>query len=523
MFDLKQIRDNPEAYDSGWKRRGLDPQTPKIIEMDEKRRALQTEMQELQSKRNEASKQIGALKSKGGDAAEIMAEVAGYKTRIAELEETEKKIAEELNGFLSVLPNIPDASVPDGAGEGENVEVRRHGEPVRLNSAKEHYDIGAALGGMDFETAAKMSGARFVLLKSGVARLERALSQFMLDTHTQEHGYTEMSVPLLVRSEALYGTGQLPKFSDDLFECLSEFRRLQVRYESEWATFNEKKIACDHLGALNQRMGAAMQKAISSGTDVSWIKPIFTELSDTFTDYNKDFLSFAERFKAFSNDFSKMAIEGKGRSFLIPTSEVSLTNTVLDSILDVGDLPLRLTALTPCFRSEAGAAGKDTRGMIRQHQFYKVELVSITAEDQSMAELDRMTQCAETILQKLGLAYRTMALCTGDMGFSARKTYDIEVWLPGQNAYREISSCSVCGDFQARRMMARYRLDGEKQTRYVHTLNGSGVAVGRCLIAVLENYQQPDGSVLIPDVLQPYMGGLKKLEPVAETKAGKVA
>jgi seryl-tRNA synthetase len=432
MFDLKQIRDNPEAYDSGWKRRGLDPQTPQIIEMDEKRRALQTEMQELQSKRNEASKQIGALKSKGGDVTEIMAEVAGFKTRIAELEETEKKIAEELNAFLSVLPNIPDASVPDGAGEGENVEVRRHGEPVRLNSAKEHYDIGAALGGMDFETAAKMSGARFVLLKSGVARLERALSQFMLDTHTQEHGYTEMSVPLLVRDEALYGTGQLPKFAEDLFRT------------------------------------------------------------------------------------------GTGH-WLIPTSEVSLTNTVLDSILDAGDLPLRLTALTPCFRSEAGAAGKDTRGMIRQHQFYKVELVSITAEDQSMAELDRMTQCAETILQKLGLAYRTMALCTGDMGFSARKTYDIEVWLPGQNAYREISSCSVCGDFQARRMMARYRLDGEKQTRYVHTLNGSGVAVGRCLIAVLENYQQPDGSVLIPDVLQPYMGGLKKLEPVAETKAGKVA
>mgnify|MGYP000875607400 CR=1 FL=1 len=432
MFDLKQIRDNPEAYDSGWKRRGLDAQTPKIIDMDEKRRALQTEMQELQSKRNEASKQIGAIKSKGGDATEIMAEVAGYKTRIAELEEAEKKIAEDLNGFLSVLPNIPDASVPDGKDESGNVEVRRHGEPVRLNSAKEHYDIGATLGGMDFETAAKMSGARFVLLKSGVARLERALAQFMLDLHTQEHGYTEMSVPLLVRDEALYGTGQLPKFAEDLFRT------------------------------------------------------------------------------------------GTGH-WLIPTSEVSLTNTVLDSILDAGDLPLRLTALTPCFRSEAGAAGKDTRGMIRQHQFYKVELVSITAEDKSMEELERMTACAETVLKKLGLAYRTMALCAGDMGFSARKTYDIEVWLPGQNAYREISSCSVCGDFQARRMMARYRLEGEKQTRYLHTLNGSGVAVGRCLIAVLENYQQPDGSVIIPDALHPYMGGLKKLEPVAEAKAGKVA
>jgi seryl-tRNA synthetase len=433
MFDLKDIRDNPEIYDSGWQRRGLKPQTPQIIEMDEKRRSLQTEMQELQAKRNDASKQIGAIKSKGGDASEIMAEVAGYKERIAELEDAEKKISEELNSMLSVLPNIPDVSVPDGASEKDNVEARRIGETPRMNSAKDHVDLGAGLGGMDFETAAKMSGARFVLLKSGVARLERALAQFMLDTHTQEHGYTELSVPLLVRDEALYGTGQLPKFADDLFRTNT----------GHW---------------------------------------------------------------------------------LVPTSEVSLTNTVLDSILDAADLPLRLTALTPCFRSEAGAAGKDTRGMIRQHQFYKVELVSITSEDKSMEELDRMTGCAETILTKLGLAFRTMTLCTGDMGFSAKKTFDIEVWLPGQNTYREISSCSNCGDFQGRRMMARYKAEGEKSTRYVHTLNGSGVAVGRCLIAVLENYQQPDGSVLIPDVLQPYMGGLKKLEPVAAlNKSGKVA
>ncbi|HRI77761.1 MAG TPA: serine--tRNA ligase [Alphaproteobacteria bacterium] len=432
MFDLKHIRETPEFYDSGWQRRGLAPQTPKIIEMDEKRRALQTEMQDLQASRNALSKDIGAIKSKGGDASDIMAKVAEMKERIARIEEDEKKIAEELQGFLGVLPNIPDASVPDGKDEKDNKEARRHGEPPRINSARDHTDIGEGLGGMDFETAAKMSGARFVLLKSGVARLERALAQFMLDTHTQEHGYTELSVPLLVRDEALYGTGQLPKFAEDLFRT-------------------------------------------STG------------------------------------------------HWLIPTSEVSLTNTVLDTILDAADLPLRLTSLTPCFRSEAGAAGKDTRGMIRQHQFYKVELVSITAEDKSMDELERMTNCAETILKKLGLAFRTMALCTGDMGFSAKKTFDIEVWLPGQNTYREISSCSNCGDFQARRMMARYKAEGDKQTRYVHTLNGSGVAVGRCLIAVLENYQQADGSVVIPDALLPYMGGIKKLEPAGEVKSGKVA
>lgn len=432
MFDLKLIRENPEYFDSGWKRRGMEPQTPKIIAMDEKRRALMTEAQDLQARRNEASKQIGVLKSKGEDASKIMAEVAGYKERIAKIEEEEKVFGEDLNKFLAILPNIPDASVPDGTSEKDNKEVRRIGEPRRLNSARDHVAIGEGLDGMDFETAAKMSGSRFVLLKKGVARLERALAQFMLDLHTQEHGYTELGVPLLVKDEALFGTGQRPKFADDLFKT-------------------------------------------SNGL------------------------------------------------WMIPTSEVSLTNTVLNSILNTDELPLRLTALTPCFRSEAGAAGKDTRGMIRQHQFYKVELVSITAEDKSMEELERMVNCAETVLKKLDLAYRTMTLCTGDMGFSARKTYDIEVFLPGQNAYREISSCSNCWDFQARRMMARYKKEGDKHTKYVHTLNGSGVAVGRCLIAVLENYQQPDGSVIIPDALKPYMGGLTKLEPVAQKKAGKVA
>jgi seryl-tRNA synthetase len=432
MFDLKLIRENPDYFDSGWKRRGMEPQTPKIIELDEKRRALMTEAQDLQSKRNESSKQIGILKSKGEDASKIMAEVAGYKDRIAKLEEEEKKYGEELNKFLAILPNIPDKTVPDGKSSDDNVEVRRIGEPRRLNSARDHADIGEGLDGMDFETAAKMSGSRFVLLKKGVARLERALAQFMLDTHTQEHGYTEMGVPLLVKDDALYGTGQLPKFSDDLFKTTSGL-------------------------------------------------------------------------------------------WMIPTSEVSLTNVVLNTIVNTDELPLRLTAMTPCFRSEAGAAGKDTRGMIRQHQFYKVELVSVTAEDKSMEELERMVGCAETILKKLDLAYRTVTLCTGDMGFSARKTYDIEVFLPGQNAYREISSCSNCWDFQARRMMARYKKDGDKATKYVHTLNGSGVAVGRCLIAVLENYQQPDGSVVIPEALKPYMGGITKLEPVAQKKAGKVA
>lgn len=430
MFDLKQIRETPDVFDSGWKRRGLDAQTPEILALDEKRRALMTESQELQAKRNDASKQIGALKAKGGDAAGLMADVAAYKERMTTLDEEEKQLGDKLKDILSRLPNIPDASVPDGADEKGNKEIRKSGTPRLMNSAKEHFDLGEGLGMMDFEVAAKMSGSRFVVLRSGLARLERALAQFMLDTHTLEHGYTEVSAPLLVRAEALYGTGQLPKFEEDMFKT-------------------------------------------SSG------------------------------------------------HYLVSTSEISLTNTVLDSIVDIGDLPIRLTSLSPCFRSEAGAAGKDTRGMIRQHQFYKVEMVSITADHQSNDEHERMTNCAETILKRLDLPFRTMALCTGDMGFSARKTYDIEVWLPGQNMYREISSCSNCGDFQARRMMARYKKDGDKNNSYVHTLNGSGVAVGRCLIAVLENYQQPDGSVIIPDVLHKYMGGMTKIEAVADRK-GKV-
>lgn len=427
MLDLRLIRNNPESVDASMARRGAEPVSAQILALDEKRRTAQTEMQELQSRRNDLSKQIGVLKGKGEDASGVMAEVSSMKDQLQKLEDQEREVAEELNTLLSSLPNILHESVPDGADETANAELRRVGEPKKIENPKDHVDIGEGLGGIDFDTAVKMSGSRFVLLRNGIARLERALAQFMLDTHTQEHGYTELSVPLLVKDEAVYGTGQLPKFSEDLFKT----------------------------------------------TTGHW---------------------------------------------LIPTSEVSLTNTVMDSILGADELPLRLTSLTPCFRSEAGSAGKDTHGMIRQHQFWKVEMVSITDEDSSFDELERMTGCAENVLKKLNLPYRVMALCAGDIGFGARKTYDLEVWLPAQNTYREISSCSNCGDFQARRMKARYRKDGDKQTHFVHTLNGSGLAVGRCLIAILENYQQVDGSVAIPDVLQPYMGGITRLEPETETR-----
>lgn len=435
MHDIAAIRKDPAAYDKNWARRGLSAQTPEILKLDADRRAVQTEMQELQNQRNTKSKDIGAIKAKGGDATTIMNEVAAMKDRMTELEQREATLAEALNQHLASLPNMLDDDTPDGKDENDNKEVRKIGEPRKLNSkTPEHFEIGEALGMMDFETAAKMSGSRFTLMHSGLARMERALAQFMLDTHTQEHGYTEVSPPLLVRDNALYGTGQLPKFAEDLFRTTS-----------------------DH--------------------------------------------------------------------WLIPTAEVSLTNMVADMIIEGDDdLPRRYTAHTPCFRSEAGSAGKDTRGMIRQHQFYKVEMVSITTPDQSVAEHERMTQCAENILKKLELPFRTISLCTGDIGFGSRKTYDIEVWLPGQDRYREISSCSNCGDFQARRMKARFRKKGEKDTQFVHTLNGSGLAVGRALIAVMENYYDPtDGGVFVPAVLKPYMGGIEKLAPLAAPKVQKAA
>jgi seryl-tRNA synthetase len=423
MHDLKDIRENPAAFEAGWKRRGLQPRTSEILAFDGEARALATRLQDLQARRNAASKAIGAAKAQKNEAeaARLMAEVEAIKGEMPRLEQDQSEKQTALDAMLAKLPNLPAGDVPDGPDETANVEVRKWGEPRRINNAKEHFDIGEAMGLMDFENAAKLSGARFVLLKGAFARMERALANLMLDTHTAEFAYTECVPPLLVRDNAVYGTAQLPKFAEDLFR--------------------------------------------------------------TTTDH-----------------------------WLISTSEISLTNIVADAILDADALPLRFTAWTPCFRSEAGAAGKDTRGMIRMHQFSKVELVSITAPEKSAEEHERMTACAEAILKKLDLPFRTVALCTGDMGFAAQKTYDIEVWLPGQNRYREISSCSNCGAFQARRMKARFRRKGEKGTDFVHTLNGSGLAVGRTLVAILENYQQPDGSVAVPVALRPYMGGLAAIQ-----------
>ena len=419
MHDIKFIRETPEAFDAGLARRGLAPLSGLVLALDSKRRAAQTSLQEMQAKRNEISKQVGLVKRQGGDAQALMDEVAALKDRSAVVEIEEKALGEEIDGILSATPNLPAADVPEGPDESANVELRKVGALPSFDFApKEHDAIGTALGLMDFEAAAKLSGARFVVLKGALARLERALSAFMLNLHTGKKGYTEINPPFMVRDEALYGTGQLPKFGEDLF-----------------------KLNTGHS--------------------------------------------------------------------LIPTAEVPLTNLVAGEILDEAKLPIRMTALTQCFRSEAGAAGKDTRGMIRQHQFAKVEMVSIAHPEQSEEEHERMTACAEDVLQKLGLPYRVIVLCSGDMGFSARKTFDIEVWLPGQNAYREISSCSNCGDFQARRMNARFRAAGEKATRFPHTLNGSGLAVGRTLVAILENYQQADGSVLVPEALRHYMGGLE--------------
>jgi seryl-tRNA synthetase len=418
MHDIRAIRETPQAYDAGWASRGLPPQATAILTLDSTLRAAQTALQEAQARRNEASKLIGAAKGRKdeAEAQRLMAEVESLKSAMAVETEIEKAAADDLQALLASLPNLPAEGVPEGADEHGNVEQRRWGTPAGIAEPKDHVALGEALGLMDFEAAARVSGARFVYLTGQLARLERALAAFMLDIQTNEHGYTEVSPPLLVRDEAMFGTGQLPKFGEDLFRT----------------------------------------------TDGRW---------------------------------------------LIPTAEVSLTNMVLGQILDEGELPLRLTALTPCFRSEAGASGRDTRGMIRQHQFYKVELVSITAPDKSDEEHERMTQAAEAVLKRLELPFRTLLLCAGDMGFGARKTYDLEVWMPSQGTYREISSCSNCGDFQARRMDARMRTPGEKGTRFVHTLNGSGLAVGRTLVAILENYQDEGGRIAIPAPLQPYMGG----------------
>src|SRR5712675_1113936 len=423
MHDIKWIRENPDAFDRGLARRGLPPESKRLLAIDERRRAVIGKLEHAQARRNAASKEIGEAKKKKDEAAaaKLMAEVAELKAAIPAMEAEEKSVSDELEKALAQIPNLPLPEVPDGTGEHGNVEHHKFGAKRDYAFApKQHFELGEALGQMDFETAAKLSGARFVVLKKGLARLERALGQFMLDVHTTEHGYTEINPPLLVRDEVMFGTAQLPKFAEDQFR--------------------------------------------------------------TTTDH-----------------------------WLIPTAEVPLTNLVRGSIVDEAELPMRLTACTPCFRAEAGAAGKDTRGMIRQHQFTKVELVSITTPEQSRDEHERMLACAEEVLRRLDLHYRVVTLCTGDMGFAAQKTYDIEVWLPGQNMYREISSCSLCGEFQARRMNARYRAKDNKPA-FVHTLNGSGVAVGRALIAVMETYQQADGSIVVPEALKPYMGGVTKIE-----------
>lgn len=429
MLDIKWIRDNPEALKHALMRRGqsadlAEATASEAIRLDDARRANIKSLQEAQERRNAASKEIGKAKAAKDEAraAELMEEVARIKSFIQDGEAKERELDAALDAALSVIPNPPLDDVPDGPDESANVEHHRFGEPRQFNWAREHFELGEGLGMMDFERAAKLAGARFTVVKSHLARLERALGQFMINLHTIEHGYTEVIPPLMVRDEVMYGTGQLPKFAEDLFKT----------------------------------------------TDGRW---------------------------------------------LIPTAEVPLTNLVREEILEEKDLPLRFTALTPCFRSEAGSAGRDVRGMLRQHQFNKVELVSITAPEKSIDEHERMLACAEEVLKRLGLAYRVVTLCTGDMGFGSRKTYDIEVWLPGQKKFREISSCSVCGDFQGRRMNARYRPAGEpKGTRFVHTLNGSGVAVGRALIAVMETWQNEDGSVTVPDVLLPLMGGVARIE-----------
>jgi seryl-tRNA synthetase len=465
-------------------------------------------------RRNAMSKEIGQAKAKKDEARaqELMAEVAQLKEAMPELEEAERAADRALLEALAAIPNIPKDDVPVGADEHGNVERHRQGHPRMLNSSRQHFEIGEALGLMDFETAARMSGSRFVVLKGQLARLERALGQFMIDMHVDEHGYLEVNPPYLVREHAMFGTGQLPKFEEDLFEVIGDYRRLAQRAQIPRLRSQELGRSTNLLSDLNRDLAERMRAAKEQGLDVSWIAPFFGRLVDIFTSHGKEFDDYVREFDGIIQAFTQLEGHRENQVFLIPTAEVPLTNLVRDQILSDEELPLRFTALTPSFRAEAGSAGRDTRGMIRQHQFVKCELVSITTPENSADEHERMLACAENVLKRLDLPFRTMTLCTGDMGFSSTKTYDIEVWLPGQGTYREISSCSVCSDFQARRMNARFRPAGEKQPRFVHTLNGSGLAVGRTLVAVMENYQNEDGSVTIPSALQPYMGGLTRIE-----------
>ncbi|MBX9746561.1 MAG: serine--tRNA ligase [Hyphomonadaceae bacterium] len=469
MHDIRAIRDNPALYDAAWARRGLAPSAQKIVDLDAKLRAASTAKQEAEAQRNAASKAIGAAKAKKDDAEadRLITQVAALKLRIDETSADEARWQAARDELLSSLPNLPAVDVPDGADEHGNIEVRRWyiqsgANPPALDLTADHVTIGENLGMMDFEAAARLSGARFVVLRGALARMERALAAFMLDLHTGEYGYTETAPPLLVKDHVMFGTGQLPKFVDDQFTAARTVSRQEL------------------LNEALERFDDEFEKR-GPGAKPTQVLNELLENAPTREDF-----------------------------WLIPTSEVALTNLVREQILDEASLPMRMTGDTPCFRAEAGAAGKDTRGMIRQHQFRKVELVSITTPEQSQDEHERMVSCAEEVLKRLELPYRVMLLCAGDMGFSARKTYDLEVWLPSQGKYREISSCSNCGDFQGRRMNARFR-NKDGKTEFVHTLNGSGLAVGRTLVAVLENYQQADGSITVPRALVPYMGGLERI------------
>jgi len=511
MFDIRAIRETPDIFRKAWNRRkaGLGDETvSKILELDEALRKAVTVKQDAEKARNETSKLIGQAKAKKDEAraAELMALVADAKAAIETAGAEEDKARKALDDILMGLPNLPLDEVPDGPDEHGNVEKSKWGTPKLINNPKDHADLGEALkvpsgfSMMDFEAAARMSGARFVALRGQLARMERALANFMLDIQTTEHGYQETSVPLLVRDHALEGTGQLPKFEEDLFQTVYSQARTDADVMAQQA---------QHYRWFKQRFPNVPYWEASEAVAV---------FSEHLPDYIQNDL-VEEKFFALSHaaqyllrpavEYADQSTDKKGL-FLIPTSEVPLTNLVREQILDASQLPLRFTAHTPCFRSEAGSAGRDTKGMIRQHQFYKVELVSIVAnEEEGLKELDRMTGCAEEVLKRLELPFRRMLLCTGDMGAGARKTYDLEVWLPSQNTYREISSCSYCGDFQARRMDARYRADAKAKPEFVHTLNGSGLAVGRTLVAVLENYQNADGSITVPAALVPYMGGVE--------------
>ena len=486
MYDIRWICEQPEAFDRGLTRRGLAPLAGKLLLLDERRRAAITKFEQAQARRNSASKEIGeAKKAKDEQRANaLMAEVAELKTTLPALEAEQKKLADELDKELAQIPNTPADDVPEGTDEHGNVE--RHTAGKKRDYAfkpKQHFELGEALGMMDFELAAKLSGARFVVLQKGLARVERALGQLFLDVHTSEkHGYTEVSPPLMVRDDVMFGTAQLPKFKDDQFSTdIVSFRTQNFATKGVMNFIEEWENSVEFFDPETTKQFEALVK----------------QKTDTFS---------------FSYIDGRVTLNAARHLWLIPTAEVPLTNLVRESIVDEDKLPMRLTACTPCFRAEAGAAGKDTRGMIRQHQFTKVELVSITTPEQSKAEHERMLSCAEEVLKKLDLHYRVVTLCTGDMGFASQKTYDIEVWLPGQNMYREISSCSNCGEFQAQRMKARYKGKDGKVKGFVHTLNGSGVAVGRALIAVMENYQDENGAIAVPDALKPYMGGVTKIE-----------